>query len=79
MSSSPPPNAHCYNAPLSPEAVEGWFDSDGRLVKEAEMRKALFKGTYVCTCTSVIVLVELIPHYSHTQQLQELAEHRLEW
>lgn len=31
-------------APLGPEAVEEWFDPDGRLVKEAMMRKALFEG-----------------------------------
>jgi hypothetical protein len=30
--------------PLGPDAVEEWFDSDGRLVKEAVMRKALFEG-----------------------------------
>ena len=34
-------------SPLGPEAVEEWFDLDGRLVKEAAMRKALFEGTDV--------------------------------
>ena len=35
----------CCGVPLGPEEVEKWFDSDGRLVKEADMRKALFEGT----------------------------------
>ena len=35
----------CHGAPLEPEEVEKWFDLDGRLVKEASMRKALFEGT----------------------------------
>ena len=38
-------NNGCHGAPLEPEEVEKWFDSDGRLVKEASMRKTLFEGT----------------------------------
>lgn len=40
-------------APLEPRAVKEWFDSDGRLVKEAVMRKALFEGRLegvLCFC-----------------------------
>lgn len=29
---------------LSVEEVSKWFDSDGRLVKEAAMRKGLYEG-----------------------------------
>lgn len=36
------------STPLGPEDVEKWFDPDGRLVKEAAMRKALFEGKYMC-------------------------------
>lgn len=31
--------------PVGPEEVGKWFDLDGRLVKEAVMRKTLFEGT----------------------------------
>ena len=50
MSSLPAPQLGCKampslsRVPLGPEDVEEWFDSDGRLVKEAAMRKALFEG-----------------------------------
>ena len=30
--------------PVSPEEYVGWFDSDGRLVREAVMRQRLFEG-----------------------------------
>ncbi len=31
-------------SPVTPEECLGWFDSDGRLVKEAVMRQRLFEG-----------------------------------
>lgn len=33
------------------EEVESWFDGDGRLIKEAEMRKTLFEGEILYDCT----------------------------
>ena len=32
--------------PLSPVEVAEWFDLDGRLVKEAAMRKGLYEGKH---------------------------------
>ena len=39
-------NDYRRGAPLGQEAVDKWFDLDGRLVKEAVMRKALFEGMF---------------------------------
>ena len=44
MSSSSTRKRPGPSVPLGPEEVEKWFDPDGRLVKEAAMRKALFEG-----------------------------------
>ena len=44
--SSPSPAVRAHSAPLGPDEVGEWFDQDGRLVKEAVMKKALFEGMY---------------------------------
>ncbi len=36
-------NRHRHGNPVSDSEFSDWFDSDGRLVKEAAMREALFR------------------------------------
>ena len=54
--SNPSPRTR-HGTPVSTDEYQGWFDSDGRLVKESIMRQTLFEGEYVCVCTTVTLIM----------------------